>query len=360
VPPTDVVNPRDYHDPLVTEFEERKIGVPMLLGTYYGPDLPRLALGGLRASLLWAPIAVPSRIPLAAERWFPASTVPPSRIIVSPSRLRGVVAEPVVIDVRFGTLNHRPARRLDAGAVGVRVGGTWRDTDWDVYHYSGPETGPDTDLRVALVHPRGEIFPLRAVSILRQADDVIHMSGADAATVLGGLTVRAESAHFLDRPYLRVSSDLITEAEQRFDVARFLARLDRRRFPVGVGPLFPALDAVEWGIGADYLTHGWQPLVQVNQIVLLERAPRLLVNDPETRLSATVRRRLLAERFELEVRGTYALEREAWFVFPRVSWFVRDDLRLRLGYLALGGPRTSLLGQFRDNDEIVLQARYSF
>ena len=37
VPPTDVVNPRDYHDPIVEDFEERKIGVPAVLGTYYLP-----------------------------------------------------------------------------------------------------------------------------------------------------------------------------------------------------------------------------------------------------------------------------------------------------------------------------------
>jgi hypothetical protein len=60
------------------------------------------------------------------------------------------------------------------------------------------------------------------------------------------------------------------------------------------------------------------------------------------------------------VRGTYAIEREAWFVFPRVSYQVRDDLRVRVGYLGIGGPTESVIGQYRDNDEFVFQARYSF
>jgi hypothetical protein len=68
----------------------------------------------------------------------------------------------------------------------------------------------------------------------------------------------------------------------------------------------------------------------------------------------------MGERLELEVRSVYALERPAWVVFPRISYRVRDDLRLRLGYLAIGGTRRSLIGQFRDNDEVVMQARYSF
>jgi hypothetical protein len=367
IPPTDVVNPRDFHDPIVQDFEERKIGVPALLGTYYLPDLPRLALGELRATLVWVPIAVPPRLGLAQERWFPTSTTPPSQVTIPPKQLGGFAASfphglPIPVD--FGTLNHRPPRGLDDGGIGFRLGGTWRESDWDLYHYTGPETGPDCDLRVYLRHPPGLPFPVTAVSRLRQAHDVIHMTGADAATVLGGLTLRAEAAYFDDRPYLRFSRDLIREARSQVSVEEYVSRVATRprstRFPVPTGDLFPTLDSVEWGMGADYLVRGWQPLLQVNQIVLLDRAPRLLIHDPETRLSGTLRKKMLADRLELEVRAAYTIEREAWFVFPRASYLVRDDLRLRLGYLAIGGPRASLLGQFHENDEVVLQARYSF
>jgi len=202
---------------------------------------------------------------------------------------------------------------------------------------------------------------LRAVSFLRQAHDVIHMTGADVSSVLGGFTVRTEVAYFDDRPYLRRSSDLVREATSPATVERIAPRvISRGRARVPIGDLFPTLDAVEWGIGADYLIHGFMPLLQLNQTAILDRAPRLLIHNPETRLSGTLRKKLLAERLELEVKGTYAIERQAWFVFPRASYLVRDDLRLRLGYLAIGGPSASILGQFRDNDEVVLQARYSF
>jgi len=69
---------------------------------------------------------------------------------------------------------------------------------------------------------------------------------------------------------------------------------------------------------------------------------------------------LPAERLELELRGLYAISRDYWFVFPRASYLVRDDLRVRVGYLAVGGPQESVLGQFRQNDEFVFQVRYSF
>jgi hypothetical protein len=308
------------------------------------------------------PIAVPPRLALREERWFPASTIPPSQVVVSravASRAFGVpFAHDVVIPVDFETLNHRPPRRLDAGAIAARIGGTWRESDWDVYHYTGPETSPDGDLRPELFLVSTAPLRIRAESFLRQAHDPIHMTGADASTALGGFTVRAEAAHFDDRPYLRPASDLLAQPLPVRRIGRELVR--NGRAPVPFGPLFPTVDSVEWGVGGDYLVRGWQPLVQLNQIVLLNRAPRLLIADPETRVSGTLRKSVLADRLELEVRGTYAIEREAWFVFPRASYLVRDDFRVRLGYLAIGGPRVSILGQFRENDEFVMQARYSF
>jgi hypothetical protein len=98
----------------------------------------------------------------------------------------------------------------------------------------------------------------------------------------------------------------------------------------------------------------------VNQIVLFERAPRLLIGQPDTRLTLLVRRHFLRERMEAEVRALYAIERGAWFVFPRVSYAFTDDLRARLGYLVIGGSSDSVIGQYRANDEVVLQLRYSF
>jgi hypothetical protein len=288
----------------------------------------------------------------------------------------------------FGTANHRPSRGLADGGIAFRLGGQWRDVDWDLYHYTGPETGPDADLGVTLTRrcgaggivgcirivgtptmPRFKIVNVRAKGQLRQTNDTIHMTGGDWAAAFGGFTVRAEAAYFQDRPYLRVGSDLTSEV-----LGRLRRKLQsghppnwfnqfftsRRRVSLPIGALFPERDSVEWGLGADYLVQGFLPLLQVNQVVLLEPAPRLAIADPETKLIASVRKRYLGDRLELEVRGVYAIERQSWFVLPRVSYLVRDALRLRLGYLAIGGDPTSLIGQYRDNDEVILEARYTF
>jgi hypothetical protein len=37
-----------------------------------------------------------------------------------------------------------------------------------------------------------------------------------------------------------------------------------------------------------------------------------------------------------------------------------NDLRVRLGYLAVGGSRNSLIGEFGNDDEVVMRMRYTF
>src|SRR5256712_13004658 len=116
LPPTDVVNPRAYHDPLVRDVEEAKIGIPMLPTTGNPSDLPRLGVSGLRATLLYLPIAVPSRLPLIEERWFPPSATPLSQVVLPRKRAERLIEEAcklavmlpggVVGPVSFRTLNH--------------------------------------------------------------------------------------------------------------------------------------------------------------------------------------------------------------------------------------------------------------
>lgn len=382
IPPTDIVNPRDFHDPIVQDAEERKIGIPAIVGTYFLPAVPRLALAELRAALVYVPLAVPPRLPLLEERWFPPTTIVgstfriPKELLNAQLEKRGLtpflVTQDQIIPLSFRTQNHRPPLRFTAGGIGLRVGGTWRESDFDLYHYSGPATEGDVDLRTELVSdsppgflplgPPSNQFRLRSPNTFRQAHDVLHMVGGDWTTALGGATVRAEAAFFFDRPFLRLGSDLTSpQALAALPLGRIFNQIATQQHAnVPLGPLFVDRDAVEWGIGADYLWRGWLPLAQVTQIALFEPAPELVIGQPETRLMGSLRRRFLGERLELEVRGIYAIERESWFVLPRASYQVRDDLRVRLGYLAVGGQQESLIGQYQNNDEVVLQARYSF
>jgi hypothetical protein len=113
-------------------------------------------------------------------------------------------------------------------------------------------------------------------------------------------------------------------------------------------------------MGADYTWRGWFGLLQVAQVIILDAAPRLVVADPETRITSSIRKTFRGERLTLEARGIYTIDRGGWFLFPRASYLLRESLRLQVGYLAIGGSRSSLFGQFGNNDEFVVQLRYYF
>ena len=377
VPPTDVVNPRDLHDPIVSDFEERKFGVPAAQGTWFLPDVPRFGLSALRATFIYMPFAVPPRLALREERWFPPSVVPGTRVVLPRQLLNRSLELPpgvtfdddVTVPVDVETQSHRPPHGIDDGGIGFRFGGTLGEQSWNLYHYTGPDTGPDVDLiaRVRLVDFAVDgstaSMRLRARSTLRQAHDTLHMTGADWSRAFGAATVRAEGAWFIDRPYLRIARDLFSgPALRQLPLRRIGNELingsGHARVPLG--NLFVDRDTIEWGVGVDYLVNGFLPLLQVNQIVGLDSAPRLLVDDPETRFTGSVRKSFWNDRLEGELRSVYTLMRGGWYVFPRLAYRPRDDLRLRLGYLAIGGTRNSVFGQFGKNDELVMEARYTF
>lgn len=356
VPPTDVVNPRDYHDPIVWDAEDRKIGIPAAVGTAFLPD--GLGVTGARLTLGWLPWGVPSRLAELEERWFPNAALGSRQVVLpaeagSPDR---------TVDLLYSTANDPPAHTFDGGGIAARLAGSAGPVDWDLYSYNGPETAPD--LRTVTVARNAARLPrvnLVADVALTQTQDTIHMTGADLAVPIGDWTLRAEVAGTLDKPMLRNTADLTSPAAlRRIPYGTLLPKIAAgKSVPIQLGALFPDVDVVEWGTGVDTVWNGFQPILQVSQVIPID-APRLLIADPETRFVGVLRKKVWDERIELEGRAYMAVNKADWFLFPRVGWRIRDDLRVRVGYLALGGPRRSLVGQFGDNDEVVFDARWSF
>ena len=376
-PPTDVLTPRDLHDPFVRDFEESKIGIPAVQFVYFLPPVPALDLSELKTSIVYVPIAVPSRLALAQERWFPPTIGDTRELTLSKAQSEQLIFDitgayvplngPTRIPINFNTLNARPPTGFDDGGIAVRLSGTTHEMDWSLSHYTGPETGPNAELvtsarcRDCLTNVAQGNLPIRARTYLRQAHDVIHMTGADWSAVLAGATVRAEVAVFQNRPYLRPAKDVVDAALEPQAVAKYGGRLaSGKRTRVPTQQLFPDRDSVEWGIGADYLIGGFLPLLQLSQVVFTDSGPPELLSDPETRLLASVRKKFLQDTVELEMRGVYAFERAAWSVYPRATYRWGDNWRFRLGYLGIGGPLESMIGQFHKNDEFTFEARYSF
>src|SRR6185503_20264129 len=133
----------------------------------------------------YIPIAVPARLALVEERWFPPS-IATSGLGIPQRQAEQLLGVPLVDDVHIPvnlrTLNSRPPTKFDAGGVAFRLAGTGHEMDWSISHYTGPETGPNAELETSVrcrncptALPKG-LFPARARSFLRQDHDIIHMT----------------------------------------------------------------------------------------------------------------------------------------------------------------------------------------
>jgi len=336
--PADIVNPRQFNDPFITDETDAKIGIPAASVTAAAPDAGGFFTDG-QLTAIWVPLPIPFRFPLPGERWFPPAASVPATFAIPPGYL-GPGLPGADIHAAFSAQNAPAGQRLSAGAVGLRWTALTAGVDWSLYFYNGRETAPALDLattiRLAPEQPGGPLA-LAADAVVRPRYGGIWLTGADAAFEFLGITARAEAVYGSNRFVPRSTADLLGLPNIRRaigpDAPAILARLlAGESVPIDLGDLFLRRDVVEWGLGADYPWHGWVPVLQVNQTVVLDNDQPLLLPNVDTRLFGALRK----------------------------SWFTDTDaLRLRLGYLAIGGSQNTVVGQYKANDELFVQVRYA-
>lgn len=339
----DWLNPEKWYDPILTDEQDRKIGVPALTVSYFAPPLG--GISDLRWTIAWVPVHVPFRFPLNRERWFPPLAEPPATY-----RSQGLI--PLALAVENG--GSTPPRGFTEGDVGLRLAGRTHGVDWAFSYYEGFDPLPllDVTSRGALIDGASVLEIVETPAFAR-----IRTGGVDAAWTLGGFAVRAEVSYQPDRPFLRnIKRDLATPGDLSPETLRFLSR-------VAAGERAAAYvrrDAFAWGVGVDYPIDGWVPIFQVVQAQIFDNDLRLIVRDTETQLLASVEKRFFDGGVDARVVGVYGIESSYFTILPRVRWRPRDDVELELGYLTIGGSRQSLIGQFATNDEVYMRARYRF
>jgi hypothetical protein len=358
--PNNLLNPEKFYDLVFLEENDRKIGVPAIQGSYFprfweGQNL----LQDLRLTAVWIPFHIPFRSPKEGERWFPPLSLPP--------RTTQVAGFEVGID--FRTRNtFPPDRQFGNGNFAFRLSGLSKGVDWALYYYNGYDPQRIFDLHItasAFPGPEGPLpITIGSDITLIPAFRRIQAFGADAAFTLGEFTFRGEGAFLKARPLSRSVVELIRNPSPEISasidsVLQALLRGERNVL-VDLDRPFVRRDAIEWGFGMDYAYKGWLPLFQVNQTVVLNNDTDLIINDIETRLVANLRKRFLQDRLEAQFTALYGIEGEYFRVIPRFTYDIRDDLEVQIGYFLIGGDPKSALGQFHQNDEVLLRVRYSF
>jgi hypothetical protein len=381
--PTDVINPKRFLEPFLTDEKDAKIGVPAARGTYFLSRVVPAWLGEANATLVWVPVPVPTRFPLPDERWFPSGALVPSTLRIPPgfvpSPVPGLTVPAVAVEPVVRVANRRPPQQLDEGGVAARLAGLTRGVDWALAFYDGPETIPAFDFTTVVESPRArrrsrrpgfapdldDLRRLVAVETLRPRFGRIRLVGADAAFQLAGFSVRVEGAYAEDRLLTRMSSDVFSLENIRRALGPRPVRVGTdlllgKRVRLDLGPLVVPRDTVSWGIGADYSFRGTTFLVQANQLIVLDNPTELLFNDVDSQILVAVRRTFLADRLRIEVPVIQGIERGYTTALPSATYEITDDLRVRIGFLFVAGSRRTLTGQFQDHDEGFIQLRYSY
>lgn len=355
--PNDLLNPRRYDDPLLTDDNDAKIAVPALAASYYFPrawqeHLPE----AFRLTLVWQPIAVPWLFPVAAERWFP----PVARTLGEVPVGSDVPGCPCTVDVTQQLRNSRPpARRFDNGNAALRFSGRSEPLDWAVVLFDGYDFAPSFNvpltLDIAGATPGDNGPRIPALAELRPAYERFQSIGGDVAAAVSGFTVRAEAAWRFRRPYPFDVRKLGAVVEKN---AQYVAELSNG--DTVVVPAFAKRDAVEWGIGADRVIDGYLPLLEIYQVILLHNDQELLVRDVDTRVAAGVRKRFLDDRLEGELIFLWGIENGYEVIRNQWTYAVTDAFQVQVGILGIWGSMSSLLGEFNRNSELFARARFSF
>ncbi len=305
--PTDNLVPYDY----LNVVAEERIPVPAVKADAY--------IGNTRLETAWIPWFTPTRLPLLHQRWFP-------RLPTSTKAPLGPMGEEIDVDLTFqdGRIDF-PARTFSNGQWGVRWNQVLRGGEFSLSYFDGFDDFP-------LFRPTTELLPPVAVRprLLVTLDREYHrmrVLGADFASELGPFGVRGELAYF--------------DVEHTAPINR-----DRLTFVIGVDRT--------WG--------DWFAIVQyTDQIPARDVQGAPIFPDRGLRSSIVYRiERTLSAAQSIELKGAIGVREGDVLVQVGHSIALADAWRLKTGVTFLSGPQTSYLGQYRNNNYLNLQLRYSF
>lgn len=352
----DVLNTERFNDPFLLDEDERKIGVPAVQASYYLPAADWAPEEG-RITLVWIPQYIPFRFPEQGERWFPPAGVPPPVFDFPAGEGNRGLEIPITSETRN---TGAPSFRMENAGYAARLSGFSRGVDYALYYYHGFDSQPAFHLTAeALANPEN-LRDITATTELSPVFRHIDLWGCDGAFTWGDFTIRSEAAYVRGRPFSRDIRFLISDPTQLAPEIEKVVENAGQVTPVDLPPSFVVHDAVEWGAGVDYTRSGYFLLLQVNQTDVLRNDTNLLIEDVETRLLANLRKRFWHDDLELQLIGLHAIESDYTLLLPTVTYRIMRGLEARAGYLVIAGRRSSLIGEYRQNDEAFLRLRYLF
>lgn len=300
----DVVNPLDYREFILDEFEDSRI--PLWSGDVQIP------INNLALEIVWIPDQTYNVFPEAESVFENTANVP------RPPPFFRVDRQPP----------EKPGRVLADSDVGIRLSGFRNGWDFGfnyLYHYD------DTPV---LYRSLGLTIRGPTVTI-EPAYERSHLIGGSFSNSFGNLTFRGELAFSFDKYY---------------PSARFLD-------PDGIIKTneFAYVLGLDWfGFRETFLSF------QLFQNAVTTNDSMLFRDRLETYATFDVRREFLNDTLIAETFCVHDFNNNGGLVSPRISYALRDGLRLDAGVDIFYGPMNTLFGQFNHEDRLFVGIELSF
>ncbi|MBH0178537.1 MAG: hypothetical protein HP491_11895 [Nitrospira sp.] len=296
----DVVNPQNFREFILDNFDDSRIPLWTLNA--------ELSIGGGNLQFLWIPDRSNHQLPKTDATF--AFTSP----LIVPQAPPGAAVNLRSIE--------RPNNVVTDSDIGMRFSRFWHGWDLTVnylYHYAD--------------------FPVFFQSVLL---------APDGATVT--VNPRYERNHLIGGSFSNAFGNLTVRGEATYNTDRFVLTTNRNG---GDGVI--KTGEIAYVIGLDWF--GIQDSlvsVQLFQSWLLNPAQGIVREALDTTTTLLLRRHFLNETLEAEMLWLHNVNFGDGLIRPKVSYELRDNMKIWTGFDLLYGDHNGLFGQFDRNDRLVI------
>ena len=296
----DVVNPQNFREFILDNFDDSRI--PLWT---FNAELP---VGDGNLQVLWIPDRTYHRLPQAGGTFaFRSPLVVPQA--------------PPGVGVNLRPLD-RPNNIVMDSDIGMRFSKFWHGWDLTVnylYHFADFPVF----FQSVLLTPGG------ATVMVNPRYERNHLIGGSFSNAFGNLTMRGEAIYNTDQ---------------------FVLTMNRRDGDgvIKSGEIAYVL-GLDWSGIQDTLLS-----VQLFQSWLLHPANGLVRDTLDTTTTVLLRRYFLNETLETEVLWLQGVNQGDGLVRPKISYELRDNVKIWTGFDLFYGDRNGLFGQFDRNDRLVI------
>ena len=302
----DVINPQNFREFILDNFDDSRIPLWTVNA--------ELSLGKSNLQFLWIPDRTYHLLPESGATF--AFTSP----LVVPQAPPGVAVDLRPIE--------RPKNILTDSDVGMRLSTFWHG--WDLtlnylYHYAD----------FPVFFQSLSLTPSGAVVTVTPRYERNHLFGGSFSNAFGDLTVRGEVVYNTDRFLLtrnRADSGGVTKSGEMSYVL-----------------------GLDWFAIQDSLVS-----FQLFQSWMLNSTNDIVRDTLDTTTSLLFRRHFLNETLEAEVLWLRNVNEGDGLARPKVSYELRDNMKVWLGFDLFHGNRNGLFGQFDQNDRLVTGMEIGF